>query len=240
MFPRFQKANASAGFLISLAAPLTPAAAVCGWLLSWEGGYDAGLLNLHQWLGIATAVGCVLAAVLFWRKKVNAYRLVLFLTVMVLMAAGHFGGSLTHGSDYLGRHAPGPLKKWLGASTTPGQPEVATEGLSTQPVFAADILPVLQNKCVNCHGPEKAKGGLRLDSFAAVMAGGDNGPVLVPGDAAKSSFVQRLLLPADHDDHMPPAGKPQLTVAEMALLKWWVETGAPENRTPAGLPPPPP
>jgi uncharacterized membrane protein/mono/diheme cytochrome c family protein len=234
-FPRFRNANASAGFLIALSAPLTVAAAVCGWLLSWEGGYNPDLLKLHQWLGIITAAGCVLAAVLFWRKKVVAYRLVLFLTVMVLMAAGHFGGSLTHGSDYLVRYAPGPLKQWLEAGPSGG----LTEDISSRPVFAAVILPVLHNKCVSCHGPEKAKGGLRLDSFAAVMAGGENGPVIVSGNAAQSPLVQRLLLPADHDDHMPPAGKPQLTAAEIALLKWWVEVGAPERQTLAELPSPP-
>lgn len=234
-FPRFKNANASAGFLITLAAPFTIAAAVCGWLLSHEGGYEPGLLAWHKWLGIATAAGCTLAAVLNWKKSINAYRVVLFVTVAVLMAAGHLGGSLTHGSDYLTQYAPGLVKKMLGA--TAANPDSAGAGgdLSGVPVFSGVIEPILKSRCVNCHGPEKSKADLRLDSYAALMKGGEDGEVIVPGDAGQSPLVQRLLLPLDSDDHMPPAGKPQLSRGQIALLKWWVEQGAPENKTLAEL-----
>lgn len=239
-FPRFKNASAGAGFILALAAPLAVVAALCGWLLSLEGGYAENLLEWHERLGIGTAAGCVLAAILFQRGKIAAYRGILFITVALLMAAGHLGASLTHGSDYLTHYAPAPLKKLLGLP-----PEKKSSGqasgadLSKLPVFAGVIAPLFENKCVNCHGPDKSKGGLRLDSFAAVQKGGEDGSVITPGDTVQSPLLQRLQLPAGHDDHMPPAGKPQLTAGEIALLKWWVATGARETDSIADLQPPP-
>lgn len=234
--PRFRHANASAGFLIALAAPLAVVTALSGWLLSLAGGYDADLLAWHKWLGFAVAIGSVTAAVLFWKRKLNSYRCVLFLTVAVLMVVGHLGGSLTHGSDYLGKYAPGPLKKFLGASVTGA---ASFEDIHTAPVFAAVIAPILEARCVECHGAAKAKAGLRLDSFAALMAGSENGAVVTPGDPAKSPLVQMVRLPVDADDHMPPVGKPQLTAGQIAVLEWWVGAGAPETNTVTELQPPP-
>ncbi|HEY2329256.1 MAG TPA: c-type cytochrome domain-containing protein [Verrucomicrobiae bacterium] len=238
--PRFKNANASAGFILALAAPLAVVTVVCGWLLSLGGGYEENLLAWHKWLGTGTAAGCLVAAILFYRRKFNAYRASLFVTVALLMAAGHLGGSLTHGSDYLARYAPWPLKKLLGATgQEKKQPAISVKNPQQLPVFAGVIAPVFQNKCVNCHGAVKSKGGLRLDSFAAVMKGSKDGLVLKPGGAAQSPLVQRVLLPADNDDHMPPSGKPPLTADEIALLKWWIDAGAVESKTVAELRPPP-
>ena len=238
--PRFKKANASAGFILLLAAPLAVVTAVCGWLLSLGGGYDAQLLAWHKWLGTATAVGSVVAAIFFWRGKFLAYRVSLFATAGVLMAAGHLGGSLTHGSDYLTQYAPAPVKKLLGISSAKKtSAPVALDELRKQPMFAGVIAPLLENKCVRCHGAEKSKAGLRLDSFAALQDGSDDGAVLKLGDAAQSPLIQRLLLPVDSDDHMPPSGKPQLTAGEITLLKWWVNAGALETNTLDSLAPPP-
>ena len=238
--PRFKSAAASAGFILALAVPLAVVTAICGWLLSLGGGYDSQLLAWHKWLGTATAAGCVVAGVFFSRGKIPAYRITLFATAGVLMAAGHLGGSLTHGSDYLTQYAPTPVKKLLGITTAQKtSAPVSLDELRKQPVFAGVIAPVLKNKCVQCHGAEKSKAGLRLDSFAAVQDGSDDGVVLKPGDAAQSVLIQRLLLPAASEDHMPPSGKPQLSAGEIALLKWWVNAGVPETNTLDSLAPPP-
>lgn len=231
-FSRFKTAAASAGYILALAAPLAVVTAICGWFLSLGGGYDANLLAWHKWLGISTAVMTVVAAVFFQRRKIIAYRATLFVAVGLLMVAGHLGGSLTHGSDYLTQYAPTPLKKLLGLSTAKksSTPMAVADPLSL-PIFAGVIEPIFQSKCVSCHGAAKSKGGLRLDSFAAVQKGSEDGFVLKPGQSAQSPLVQRVLLPADSDDHMPPVGKPQLTVAEIVLLKWWVDAGAPETNT---------
>lgn len=234
--PRFRNANASAGFLIALAAPLAVVTALSGWLLSLSGGYEADLLNWHKWLGIATAAGSVIAAGLFWKKKFNSYRCILFTTVALLMVTGHLGGSLTHGINYLGEYAPGPLKRVLGA-TEKSFPKF--EDIHTAPVFAAVIAPILEARCVECHGAAKSKAALRLDSFAALMEGSENGAVVTPGEPARSPLVQMVRLPVDTDDHMPPDGKPQLTAGQIAVLEWWVGAGAPETNTVTELQPPP-
>jgi uncharacterized membrane protein len=238
--PRFKNAAASAGFILALAAPVSVATAACGWLLSLAGGYDETLLAWHKWLGTGTAVAAVVAAILFWRGKFTAYRASLLVAVSLLMVAGHLGGSLTHGSDYLTRYAPEPLKKLLGiAPAKKTAPARSPNELLPLPVFAGVIEPVFQDKCVSCHGAQKSKGDLRLDSFAAMMRGGKDDIAIKPGDAAQSPLLERALLPADDDDHMPPAGKPQLTAPETALLKWWIDAGAPETNTLGQLRPPP-
>jgi hypothetical protein len=92
--------------------------------------------------------------------------------------------------------------------------------------FGAQVMPVLQESCLSCHGPEKHKGGLRLDSKAAALKGGDDGPVIVPGDAAKSDLYRRILLPAGSDDVMPKKGD-LLTKAQTDMIRDWINQGAP-------------
>jgi len=237
--PCFKNANANAGFILALAAPLAVVTAICGWLLSLGGGYDETLLAWHKWLGTATAVAAIIAAILFWRGKISAYRASLFIAVALLMVAGHLGGSLTHGSDYLTRYAPSPIKKLLGITAVKEtSAPVSINDLRALPVFTGVIEPIFESKCVSCHGAQKSKGGLRLDSFAALQKGGKDDVTIKPGDAAQSPMVQRALLPVSDDDHMPPEGKPQLTAAEITVLKWWIDAGAPETNTLDSLQPP--
>ena len=99
------------------------------------------------------------------------------------------------------------------------------------------VAPVLMAKCAGCHGEEKQKGKLRLDSLEAVMKGGSEGVSVVPGKIEESSFVQRLLLPLDDDERMPPEGKDQLTKEELAVLSFWVKSGAKGDATVAALKP---
>lgn len=103
------------------------------------------------------------------------------------------------------------------------------------PVFATAVEPLMQKYCVSCHGPEKAKADLRLDTLAAMLKGGESGPAVVAGKSAASPLLKRAQLPAEHDDHMPPDGKPQPTAQELALVQWWVDAGAPANKSFAEL-----
>jgi mono/diheme cytochrome c family protein len=91
-------------------------------------------------------------------------------------------------------------------------------------VFARDIQPILQNTCVECHGPKKTKAQLRLDSAAGVMKGGENGPIVIAGSSDKSPIVRRVL-GLDGDDRMPKDGDP-LPPAQIALLRAWIDQGA--------------
>ncbi|HXC02101.1 MAG TPA: c-type cytochrome domain-containing protein [Opitutaceae bacterium] len=94
-------------------------------------------------------------------------------------------------------------------------------------VYSGVIKPIMADTCVSCHGEKKQKKKLRLDSLAAIMKGGKDGPVVVPGNVDKSDFVDRIELDLDDDDHMPPKGKPQLTDKQILVLEWWVKAGAP-------------
>src|SRR5690606_18298802 len=105
--------------------------------------------------------------------------------------------------------------------------------------FGNAIQPVLTQRCTACHGAEKAKGRLRLDSFAALVAGGKHGPVIVAGDPGQSDLIRRLHLPIDDKQRMPPKGKPQLNDDDLQLLEWWVAAGAPVDAPLATLAPPP-
>src|SRR4051794_36986191 len=83
-----------------------------------------------------------------------------------------------------------------------------------QEFFESKVRPILSEKCYSCHGPQKQRSSLRLDSGEAVRKGGDGGPVIVPGDPAKSRLVDALR--HDGELKMPPTGK--LTDAEIDVL----------------------
>jgi mono/diheme cytochrome c family protein len=89
----------------------------------------------------------------------------------------------------------------------------------------AQVQAVLENKCLECHNPNKVKGKLLMDTAAAMLKGGESGPGIVAGQPEKSELIKRIILPADHDDIMPPKGG-ALPAAEVALLKQWIAEGA--------------
>lgn len=91
------------------------------------------------------------------------------------------------------------------------------------------VAPIIKAKCLECHCPEKVKGKLRMDSYALIMKGGENGKDIVPGEPKKSRWYKQLMLPKSDDDHMPPIKKEQTTPAENAVFRWWIEKGAPEH-----------
>lgn len=89
--------------------------------------------------------------------------------------------------------------------------------------FVKNVRPLLEAKCVSCHGPEKQEGGLRLDSAAAAGKGGELGPAVIPGDADRSLLVKAITF-LDPDLQMPP--KQQLSDREITILTEWVNSGA--------------
>ncbi len=98
-------------------------------------------------------------------------------------------------------------------------------GALTATDFDRDIKPILADRCYSCHGPEKHRGGLRLDRKADALKGGDSGAVIVPHQSAESLLFQNVS-GADPDSIMPPKGEP-LTSAQVALIKSWIDEGAP-------------
>lgn len=90
--------------------------------------------------------------------------------------------------------------------------------------FHGQILPILRESCFDCHGPERQKGKLRLDSAEAILAGSEQGPVLVAGQPAESKLYTLTTLPPDHEDSMPAKGDP-LTKEQTELLRLWILQG---------------
>ena len=98
-------------------------------------------------------------------------------------------------------------------------------------LYKEAVAPVISAKCVGCHGADKQKGKLRLDSVAAMLKGGSEGTSLVPGKPDESTLLQRVHLPLDDDEHMPPEGKKQLTADEIKVIEFWVKSGGKETAT---------
>jgi hypothetical protein len=141
-----------------------------------------------------------------------------------LSAAAYFGcvALLTlagFGVAMLARPAFGhDLLQWIGLERAP-QAQAAS-------FYAVRVAPLLETRCVSCHGEKRQKSDLRLDSFAAVLRGGKHGPVVVPGDAKTSELVTRISLPASDDCAMPPSGKTPLTEDEKTVIRLWIANGA--------------
>jgi hypothetical protein len=104
-----------------------------------------------------------------------------------------------------------------------GGPVQAEEDL-----FGGKVAPLLRRHCLACHGPERKRGGLDLSTRAGALAGGENGPVLVPGSADRSLLLRVVNGPAPR---MPRTG-PKLTDGERVQLRRWIDAGAP---WPAGV-----
>ena len=96
--------------------------------------------------------------------------------------------------------------------------------------YLRDVKPLFVKHCHACHAAKKQESGLRLDTAAAALVGGDSGPALVPGKSADSLLV-RAIEGADNVSQMPPEGRPRLAASEIKLIKAWIDSGA---KAPAG------
>lgn len=200
---------------------------IAGYLLSLSGGYEEDALALHQWLGIAVAV--IAVALCFLHRLVLLKRLwfpLSGLMIVLLSAAGHYGGSLTHGDDYLTAALPGRRQQQTAAITNIGEAKV----------YEQLVKPILEQKCYSCHNAQKLKGGLRLDGMEHIRNGGENGPVLKDSLPEASELYKRLILPEEDDKRMPPKGKPQLTPQQVEILYWWIAQGASDSASVRELP----
>jgi uncharacterized membrane protein len=228
----------STGPVLSLGAISALAAAGAGYLLGGSGIYGGPTFVWHERLGVAVATGAVLtwcAWILARRSRhreltTAVYRILLVTTIIVIALAGHLGATLTHGEGYLAEHAPAAIRGWLGRGTG-GAAAVPVAGRPDQAVaYSTVVQPILARRCVNCHGRDRAEGKLRLDAIEAIRKGGEDGPVIVAGRAADSEMIRRIWLPPSHKDAMPPGGRHPVTVSEAAVLRWWIDQGAPADK----------
>jgi mono/diheme cytochrome c family protein len=148
------------------------------------------------------------------------YPSLLALTLLTLTWTAHQGGSLTHGSDYLTRYLPGPLKILFPSAST------ASDAAYVGSAYARHIHPILDAKCVSCHGASKKQAGLRLDFYDLLMKGGRDGTVVAPRNPDQSLLLQRVTLSPTDRHFMPAEGKTPLTTDEIAALRAWILAGA--------------
>ena len=102
--------------------------------------------------------------------------------------------------------------------------------------FTARVAPVLEKHCVGCHGPDKDKAGLRLDTFEHALRGGDVGEVITPGDVKGSEIFRRITLPESDEEVMPGDGKPLLSRDEIKIIELWIGSGASATKPLADFP----
>ena len=105
-------------------------------------------------------------------------------------------------------------------------PAATKQGVS----FAGDIKAIFDKSCIKCHGAEKAKAKLRLDSLASALKGSENGKVIEAGSSTKSVLLVNVARLGDEDDWMPPkdnkANIPPLTPVQVGLIRAWIDQGA--------------
>src|SRR5215472_9954790 len=100
-------------------------------------------------------------------------------------------------------------------------PALAGDAAGQVPLFEKDVLPLLEAKCVRCHGDKAKKAELDLRTRAGILKGGESGPVVAPGKPADSRLFEMV-----ESSRMPPGKNPKLTPAEVETVRRWIETGA--------------
>lgn len=213
----------SYAFLVKLILIITALssciAALMGFFLSREGGYDANLLQWHKWTGVSVSL---FTYALTWfheelAQKTKMLQLASVGGLILFILAGHFGAAITHGENYV--FEAFEKKKDI-------------QGFSQDSsMYQAAIQPILEKKCFSCHNDQKVKGELNMSSIQKILKGGKHGALWKAGDTLNSLLLQRVYLPLEQKEHMPPKGKEQLTVEEVALLTAWIKEGADMKKT---------
>ena len=203
-------------------------AAAMGWANAETGTQTGLVLERHRWFGVGTA-GLALATALLAagaralpsRRTVGRlYLLLLVLTAGAVSGAGHLGGVLVYGDDYLTSAMPAWMKFWEPKAS----PMVAAAAPAGHVDFVKDIQPLFKESCWSCHGPEKQKGELRLDAKHLAIRSGKSAKSILPKDGEHSTMVRRLL-GLDNEKRMPQGAEPW-SADKIAKVKAWIDQGA--------------
>ena len=195
-----------------------------GFILYLGGGYGRATISLHMYSSFAFLISLACFVICYGRSRRATFEwLTAGITTIVLCVAGHAGGVITHGD---------PLDKapWRIFAERAEQESQSEDMVASGLVFHDLVVPILEDKCMACHGSERVKGKLKMTSYAALIKGGSKGACILPGDAAGSLMIQRINLPLDDNKRMPPAEKKQLSLEEAAFLEWWVSAALPEEQ----------
>ncbi|MHC4376830.1 MAG: c-type cytochrome domain-containing protein, partial [Planctomycetota bacterium] len=227
--PSLRPARRLSNVVLALSAA---AAAGSGYLLGGEAGYQGELVDDHRMFGILVGVFAGLLALSELRaaRAWTIARLTCFsLCAATLYLAGHHGGQLTHGPTFLSEHAPdwlagvvGPHEEGAATNAEVGLANAAGEPREAEALDpgAAAVVATLTARCVQCHGPNKVKGNLRLDLADGLLS------VVEPGLPEESELLRRVLLPRTDAEAMPPKGA-ALVPEEIDAIETWIAAGAP-------------
>ena len=228
------------GMVLWLTIGSTILAATLGFARASDGGYSAETLQMHKMFGILVILTTTLAilssrrafregASLWWRFL---YQIFLLCTFAAMVTTGHKGGDLTHGTNYLTKNAPPAIKQFFGSENRKSDhrdpiAQIPKSNLQKPTFFAETVWPILEAKCIPCHGEEKHKGGFRLDTQKHSTTPGDSEePSIVPNDPESSFLVELISMEADSDEVMPPSGKEALSSDEKEAIILWIKDGA--------------
>jgi len=214
--PTSKLQSSEIGDFVLLSAAFTAAfSALMGLFLSQEEGYNADAIAWHKWMG--TAVSLVSFGWFTLKNTIRQSKIfslsVSGASLVAIVMAGHQGANITHGEDFL----TAPLKSEKAAL----QPSI-----EDAVVFNDLVKPILEKKCINCHNSKKTKGELLMETPEQLLKGGKTGKLWDLNAPNLGLLAQRIHLPLDDKKHMPPAGKPQLTSDEIAILYYWIKGGA--------------
>ena len=222
---RRQSLREAAGFVLQISLATCVLAIIFGLLLAYGSGEIGTTVTRHMRGGIVLAIELLLCLAVrrSWLTAQPRLYFTLLTAVLITLAwTAHHGGSLTHGSDYLTRYMPLTLKRFVAPSAVSSHPNS---------FFARHVYTVLDTKCVTCHGTNKEQGGLRLDSYESLMAGGKDGIVIAPRNPDGSLLLKKVTLPPNDPHFMPAEGRPPLTPDEIVRIRAWVLQGASPDAT---------
>jgi mono/diheme cytochrome c family protein len=231
---RLPHLRASVEFMLMLGLLASLFAASLGWALARNGGYSGRIVTQHMWGGLLTALACWLCWILrdhaVSRRGNIVYWMALATTVALVSWTGYRGGQSTQGENHLTDEMPARLQTLLGISADDSATGATTVAVVDRNTFyGARLEPILAKNCYSCHGPNKQRGKLRLDSYKAILRGGKHGAVIRAGNADSSELFHRINLPQTDDNAMPPSGKRRLTPDEIKTVEAWIKAGASET-----------
>ena len=93
------------------------------------------------------------------------------------------------------------------------------------------VQPLLERRCGGCHNADKLESGFSMATYESTLAGGDSGRAIVPGKSGSSELYRRISLAHDDEEFMPAEGKTPLTGAQVEIVRWWIDAGAPHGVT---------
>ncbi len=229
---------ASALWLLAIGATFAALSAWSGWEnAEHEYASATSVINIHRWLGIALAGSSALALVfgIFGRSgartSVGLYRTMLVLSALLVVATGHYGGSIVRGEAYI----LDPLKAVVLGQNENSQshsdnqnrtPPLVVQRPSPEIIrasFERDIKPILDERCIECHGEQRPAARLSLHTWEHVqriIEGRSH--AIVAGLPDSSEIYHRVSLPEDDLDLMPADDSGRLSEDQIATIRSWI------------------